>query len=90
MGTDGHDVARRASQHFLGFLADRLHFTVGLINSHDGGLIDDDALAFGVDQGIGRAEVDCEISGEQAKHGAEFHVRAPQLTIEEELHISAV
>ena len=52
----------------------RFHFSVGLLDSHDRGLIDDDAFAFGIGQSIGGAEVNREISGEQAKQRAEFHV----------------
>jgi len=78
-GPDGDNVAGRAAQHFVSFFADRFHFprfhfSVGLLDSHDRGLIDDDAFAFGIGQSIGGAEVNREISGEQAKQRAEFHV----------------
>ena len=43
-GPDGDDVAGRAAQHFLGFLADGLHFAVVLVDGDDGGLVDDDAF----------------------------------------------
>ncbi len=62
---DGHDVARRAPEHLLRVLADRLDAAVDLVDRHDRGLVDDDALASRVHAGIGRAEIDCEIARKQ-------------------------
>jgi hypothetical protein len=67
---DGDDVARRAAEHLLGLLAHGLDF-VGLgVDRDDGGLVDDDALAVGVDQRVGRAQVDGEVIGEEAEQRA--------------------
>ena len=54
-GLDGHDVAGRAAQHLLGFFADRFHLAGVFVDGDDGGLVDDDALAARVDQGVGGA-----------------------------------
>jgi hypothetical protein len=62
---DRHDVAGRAPEHLLGVLADRLDAAVHLVDRDDRRLVDDDALARGVDAGVGRAEVDREIAREQ-------------------------
>ena len=66
-GPDGDDVAGRAAQHFLGFLADRFHFAIVLVDGDDGWLVHDDAFALGKDQRIGRAEIDGEIGREQTE-----------------------
>ncbi len=58
---DGDHVARRAAQHFLGFLADRHDFAAVLIDGHDGGLVHHDAFALRVDQRVSRAQIDREI-----------------------------
>jgi hypothetical protein len=68
---DGLDVARHLAQHLLGFLADGLDrlLAVGaafLADRHHRRLIEHDALAAHVDQGVGGAEVDREIVGEIA------------------------
>src|SRR5260370_21132144 len=41
---DRHDVARRAPEHLLRVLADRLDAAVDLVDRHDRGLVYDDAL----------------------------------------------
>ena len=66
-GADGYDVAGRAAQHFLGFLADRFHFAIGLIDGDDGGLVHHDAFAFGIDQRVGRAQVNGQIGRKKTK-----------------------
>ena len=60
-GADGHDVAGRAAEHILGFLADRFHLPVGFVDGDDGGLVDHDALAFGINQRVGGAKIDGKI-----------------------------
>ena len=64
-GLDGDDVAGCAPEHFLRLFANGLHLTVVLVNGDDRGLVDDDALAPGVDAGVGRAQIDREIAREQ-------------------------
>ena len=63
---DGGDVSRRLAQHLLGFLADRLDgfFAVGaafLADGNDRGLIQNDAFAAYINQGVCGSEVDREI-----------------------------
>ncbi len=64
-GPDRRDVARRASQHVLGFGADGLDdaaATTGIFaNRHDRRLIEHDAVTPGVNQGIGGAKVDGQV-----------------------------
>ena len=60
-GADGDDVARCATDHLLGFLADSLHLVGDLIHGDDRGFIDDDPLTVGVHEGVRRAQVDREI-----------------------------
>ena len=65
---DGDDVAGRAAEHVLGVLADGLDPAVHLVDGHDRRLVDDDALAAGVDAGVGGAEVDGQVTRKQRKH----------------------
>ncbi len=44
---DGHNVAGRAAQHVLGLLAHGFHFAGVLVDGHNGGLVDHNALAGG-------------------------------------------
>jgi hypothetical protein len=59
---DGDDVAGRAPEHFLGFLADRLDTSGDLVDGHDRRLVDDDTLATRVHAGVGGAKVDGEVA----------------------------
>src|SRR5262249_6555819 len=52
---DGHDIAGRAAQHLFGFLADGFDFACVFVDGDDRWLVDDDALALGVDQRVGCA-----------------------------------
>ena len=61
---DGHDVAGRAAQHLLGFASNGFDAPVHLVDRDNRRLVDDDALALGIDAGVGRAEVDGEVSRE--------------------------
>ena len=70
-GLDGHDVAGGAAQHLLGLFADGFHFTGVLVDGDDGGLVDDDALAGGEDQGVGGAEIDGQVAGKHAEERAQ-------------------
>jgi len=62
---DGGDVARRAPEHVLGLGADGLDLLAAarrfLADGHHGGLVEHDALAADVDQGVGSAEVDRKV-----------------------------
>ena len=73
---DGHDVAGRAAQHLLGFLAHRLHLAGVLVDGHDGGLIDNNALTGRVDQGVGGAQIDGQIARKHAEERAQAVRRA--------------
>ena len=70
-GLDGHDVARRAPQHLLGFLAHGFYFAGVLVDGHDGRLVDHDALPGRVDQRVGGAEVDGQIARKHAEERAQ-------------------
>ena len=62
------DVAGCAAEHALGFGAHRRDFpdAVVVANGHDGRLVEHDALAADVDEGIGSTEVDRQVVREQA------------------------
>src|SRR6185295_2603883 len=67
-------------EHRLGFLADRLDDLLAVrpalvADRDDGGLVEDDALASHVDEGVGGSEVDREIGGEVAAQGREHWLR---------------
>ena len=51
------DAVGRAAQHPLGLESDALDLAGGLLDRHDRGLVQDDALALHVDEGVGRAEI---------------------------------
>jgi hypothetical protein len=67
---DRLNVARRAAEHQLGFLADRQDVLAAL----DAGdrdnrrLVQDDATTLHVDEGVGRPEVDRHVGGQQPQH----------------------
>ena len=52
---DGHDVAGGAPQHLFGFLAHGFYFAGVLVDGHNRGLVDNNALAGRVDQCVGGA-----------------------------------
>ena len=71
IGPDRGDVARRAAEHLLGREPDFLDhlLAVGpafLADRDHRGLVQHDALAAHVDQGVGGAEVDREVAAEIA------------------------
>jgi len=66
-GADGDDIARRAPEHFLGFLAYRFYLSSGLVNRDNGGLVHHNAFAFGVDQRVGRAQIDGKIGRKETE-----------------------
>ena len=69
-GTNGHDVAGRTAEHALCLDADCQDALVVLVDSDNGGLADDDALAAHGDKRIGGAEVD----GKIARIATEEHI----------------
>ena len=77
-GADGFDVAGHLAQHGLGFLADRLDGLFALraafvANGDHRGLVQHDALVAHVNQGVGGAKVNGQVSREIltkcSKHG---------------------
>ncbi len=77
-GADGLDIARHPSKHLLGLAADGLDdfLAIGpafVANSDDGRLVQHNALAANVNQGIGGTEIDRHIGGEittqESEHG---------------------
>ena len=62
---DGLDVAGRAADHLPGLVAHGQHVAGLDVEGDDGGLVEDDAPAPGVDEGVGGAEVD----GQVPRHG---------------------
>jgi hypothetical protein len=74
---DRHDVARRAAEHVLGFLANRFHAAVHFVDRNDRRLVHDDALAAGIDAGVGRAEIDREIAGKKREKRTEWQRYEP-------------
>ena len=65
---DGHHVARRAAEHFLGFAADGDDFAADFVDGDDRGLVDDDAFAVGEDQGVRRSQIDRQVGRKQTEH----------------------
>ena len=49
-------------------LADGFNPAIHFVDGHNRRLVDDDALAAGVDAGVGRAQVDGQVTGEHRKH----------------------
>ena len=59
--TDGHDVAGRAAEHLLRFLADRFDVVVDLVDRDDRRLAHNNAFVLRVDERVRCPEVDREI-----------------------------
>jgi hypothetical protein len=74
--SDGLDVAGGAPDHALGFDADRDGFAVADVDGDHGGLVQDDAPAAHVDDGVGRAEVDGHVPTRQGGEEVVGHVLA--------------
>ena len=74
---DGDDVARGAAEHVLGFPADRLDAPRHFVDGDDGWLVDDDALAAGVDAGVRGTEIDGEVARKQRENRAQTQRQAP-------------
>ena len=58
---DGDDIARRAAQHFLGFLTDGLDFAGCFVQRDDRRLVDNNAFSLRENQRVGGAKVDGKI-----------------------------
>ena len=58
-----HDVAGRAAEHALGFVADGQHFVGARLHRDDRRFAQDDALIFDINQRVGRAEIDADVAG---------------------------
>ena len=56
----GDDAVGRAAEHALGLEADALDLLGLAVDRDDRGLVEDDALALHVDEGVGGAEVDTD------------------------------
>ncbi len=63
---DGHDVARGASQHPLGFFAYGQDVGGAGLNGHDGRLPEHDAFIPHVNERVGGAQVNSNVVGKQA------------------------
>jgi hypothetical protein len=77
-GPDRSDVAGGAAEHVLRFdtdgdddLAAPRRF---VLDSHHGGLVQHDALAADIDQGVGRSQVDGKVAGEVPAEAFEHEV----------------
>src|SRR5206468_1542941 len=68
--SDDLDGAWRTAEHVAGLLADSDDGVVALSDGDDGGLIDDDATAFDVDEDVGGAEVYADALTEHGEGGA--------------------
>ena len=60
-GLDGNDIARCSTQHLLGFTPNSFNLVGDLINGDDGRLVDNDSLASGINEGIGRTQVNGKV-----------------------------
>src|SRR5439155_8733112 len=67
--TDRDDRRGRPPDHALGLSSDREHRAGPGVLRDDGGLADDDPAPTNVDEGVGRAEIDTDITRDQAEYG---------------------
>ena len=81
-GADSGDVARCTAEHALGFSADSGNHFLRVVgaNGHYRGLVQHDSALTHVDQGVGGAQVDGQIAGEDAsesfyQHSCSFNLR---------------
>jgi hypothetical protein len=70
---DRGDVGRGAPEHRLGLQADGVDLAAGAVDRDDGGLGEDDATAFDLDQGVGGAEVDRHVAAAQGEAAEGVH-----------------
>ena len=66
-GADGHDVSGRAAQHLFGVAAHGFHIAIHLVDGDNGRLIDHDAFALGVHQGVGGPQVNGKVGGKNTE-----------------------
>ena len=50
-----------SAEHSLRFIADGQNLVGALLNRHDGGLAQDDAVVFDINQGVRCAEIDTDV-----------------------------
>ena len=73
---DRDDVSGSPSEHGLGFVTDREHRMVRLVNRHDRGLVEHDAFAADIDQRVRGSQIDREIVGEHSGQQVVEHRRS--------------
>jgi hypothetical protein len=71
------------AHHLLGFPANGHDFAAILFNRHDRRLVDDDSATLCVDQGVGGAQVNREVGGNQAKDRPEAITALTHLLLRE-------
>ena len=69
--SDGDDARRRSTDHSLGLGADGQNLPGLGFQGDDAGLADDDAAVADLNQGVGRAQVDPDVSREEAEQGVQ-------------------
>ena len=60
--TNGHDVARCAAEHSLGFIADGKNAVGSLLHGNDGGFTQNDTLVFHKDQSVGGPQINAYVA----------------------------
>ena len=61
-GTNSHDVAGRATEHSLRFIADGKNAIGSLLHGHDGGFAQNDTLVFHKDQSVGGPQINAYVA----------------------------
>ena len=61
-GTNGYDVARRAAEHSLRFVADGKNAVGSLLHGHDRGFAENDTLVFHKDQRVGGPQINAYVA----------------------------
>ena len=72
-GPDRDDIARRAADHFLRFLADGFNLAVVLVDGDNRRLVNDNAFAFRVNKRVRGSEIDGEIGRDETENGPKVH-----------------
>jgi hypothetical protein len=62
-----HDVAGSTAKHLLGFGTDSFDFARMPVQRDDGRLVDNNSFVSGVNQSVGRAEINGEVRRDKAK-----------------------
>ena len=63
-----YEVITRFPLHFTGIVADRDDFFRVFVERDDGGLAEHHAFALHPDQGVGGAEIDCQVVAEKTSY----------------------